>query len=73
MCLGIPMQIVEIDGTTARCSARGIEREVSLFMLRETPPRVGEHVMVHVGYALQTLTDQEAQSTWELLDQMEAL
>lgn len=70
MCLGIPMQIVEIDGTTARCAARGIEREVSLFMLQESPPQVGDHVMVHVGYALQTLTEQEAQSTWELLDQL---
>lgn len=71
MCLGIPMQIVEIDGTNARCSARGIERTVSLFMLQETPPKVGEHVMVHVGYALQTLTEQEARSTWELLDQLD--
>jgi len=70
MCLGIPMQIVEIDGTNARCSARGVERTVSLFMLQESPPTVGEHVMVHVGYALQTLTEQEARSTWELLDQL---
>ncbi|MEJ2630060.1 MAG: HypC/HybG/HupF family hydrogenase formation chaperone [Acidihalobacter sp.] len=70
MCLGIPMQIVEIDGYNARCEAKGVEREVSLFMLQDDTVAVGDHVMVHVGYALQKLSPQEAQSTWELLDQI---
>jgi hydrogenase expression/formation protein HypC len=70
MCLGIPMQIVEIDGYNARCEAKGVEREVSLFMLQDETVAVGDHVMVHVGYALQKLSPQEAQSTWELLDQI---
>ena len=70
MCLGIPMQIVEIDGYNARCEAKGVEREVSLFMLQDDTVAVGDHVMVHVGYALQKLSPQEARSTWELLDQI---
>lgn len=70
MCLGIPMQIIEIDGFNARCSAKGVEREVSLFMLQHEPIAVGDFVMVHVGYALQKMTEQEAQSTWELLDEV---
>ena len=70
MCLGIPMQIVEIDGYNARCEAKGVEREVSLFMLQDDTVAVGDHVMVHVGYALQKLSAQEARSTWELLDQI---
>ncbi len=70
MCLGIPMQIVAIDGYNARCEAKGVEREVSLFMLQDDTVAVGDHVMVHVGYALQKLSPQEAQSTWELLDQI---
>lgn len=70
MCLGIPMQIVEIKGFNARCAAKGVEREVSLFMLQHEPIAVGDFVMVHVGYALQKMTEQEAQSTWELFDEV---
>ncbi len=70
MCLGIPMQIDAIDGYSARCSAKGVTREVSLFLLQEEPLAIGDHVIVHVGYAIQKLTEQEARSTWELLDQV---
>jgi len=70
MCLGIPMEVVAVDGTLARCSAQGVEREVSLFMMQDEPVAAGEFVMVHVGYAIQKMTPQEARSTWELLDEM---
>ncbi|MEJ2361775.1 MAG: HypC/HybG/HupF family hydrogenase formation chaperone [Gammaproteobacteria bacterium] len=70
MCLGIPMQVKSVDGFVARCEAKGVEREVSLFMLQDEPPEPGEFVMVHVGYAIQKLTEQDARSTWELLDQI---
>lgn len=64
------MQIVEINGFNARCEAKGVEREVSLFMLQHEITNVGDFVMVHVGYAIQKMTQQEAQSTWELLDEL---
>ncbi|MHB1117022.1 HypC/HybG/HupF family hydrogenase formation chaperone [Sideroxydans sp.] len=70
MCLGIPMQIVSIDGFNARCEAKGVSREVSLFLLQGEDINIGDHVMVHVGYAIQMMTEQEARSTWELLDEM---
>ena len=47
-----------------------MSRDVSLFMLQDELPAVGDYVMVHVGYALQKMTEQEARSTWELLDEM---
>ena len=70
MCLAIPMKIVEIDGFSARCEAKGVHRDVSLFMLQGEPVAVGDFVMVHVGYAIQKVTPQEASSTWELFDQV---
>ena len=70
MCLAIPMQIVEIDGYQARCEAKGVERDVSLFMLQHEPLTAGDFVMVHVGYAIQKMTPQEARSAWELFDEM---
>ncbi len=70
MCLGIPMQVMAIDGHLARCSAKGVEREVSLFLVQDDPPGVGDFVVVHVGYAIQRTTPQEARSAWEIYDQM---
>jgi hydrogenase expression/formation protein HypC len=70
MCLGIPMQIVEINQFIARCAAKGVERDVSLFMLQHEALSAGDYVMVHVGYAIQKMSEQEAQSSWELLDEM---
>jgi hydrogenase expression/formation protein HypC len=64
------MQIQQIDGFQARCAAKGVERDVSLFMLQDEPLAPGDFVLVHVGYALQRVTEQEARSTWELLDQV---
>ena len=70
MCLAIPMQIVEINGFDARCEAKGVERDVSLFMLQDVPLGPGDFVMVHIGYAIQKVTSQEARSAWELYDEM---
>ena len=70
MCLGIPMQIKSIDGYTARCEAKGVERDVSLFMMQEDPLEVDDFVVVHVGYAIQKITAEEAQTAWEMYDQM---
>lgn len=70
MCLGIPMQIKSIEGYNARCEAKGVEREVSLFMLQEEPLAVDDFVVVHVGYAIQKITPDEAQTAWEMYDMM---
>lgn len=70
MCLAIPMQIVSIDGFIARCEAKGVERDVSLFMLQEEELAPSDYVMVHVGYAIQKVTEQDARSAWELYDEM---
>jgi hydrogenase expression/formation protein HypC len=70
MCLAIPMRVVEIDGFNARCEAKGVERVVSLFMMQDVELAPGDYVMVHVGYAIQTVSEQDAQSAWELFDQM---
>ena len=70
MCLGIPMQIITIDGYAAQCTAKGVQRDVNLFMLEEDNIEVGDHIMVHVGYAIEKITPQQAQSAWEIYDQI---
>lgn len=70
MCLGIPMQIRSIEGFVACCEAKGVERDVSLFMLQDEPLAIDDFVVVHVGYAIQKISPAEAQTAWELYDQM---
>jgi hydrogenase expression/formation protein HypC len=64
------MQVIAVDGYLARCSAQGIKRDVSLFLLQDEPVANGDFVMVHVGYAIQKMTAQEARSAWELFDEV---
>ncbi|MBT8108356.1 MAG: HypC/HybG/HupF family hydrogenase formation chaperone [Gammaproteobacteria bacterium] len=70
MCLAVPMRITAIDGYQCTCEAKGIEREVSLFMLQHEMPEVGDHVLVHVGYAIQQVSAQEAADSWAAFDQV---
>ena len=70
MCLAVPMRITSVDGYQCTCEAKGIEREVSLFMLQHEEIEPGDHVLVHVGYAIQKVSEQEAADSWELFDQV---
>jgi len=70
MCLGIPMQIKSIEGFTAHCEAKGVARDVSLFMMQHEKLNVDDFVVVHVGYAIEKISQQDAQTAWELYDQM---
>jgi hydrogenase expression/formation protein HypC len=73
MCLGVPMRIVELNGYNARCEAKGIQRTVNLFLLQHEQLQPGDLVMVHVGNAIQKMTEAEASTTWELYDELLAL
>jgi hydrogenase expression/formation protein HypC len=70
MCLAVPMKIKTVDGFNAVCEAKGIEREISLFMLQGESIEPGDHVLVHVGYAIQKVTEEEARSAWDLFDEI---
>ena len=70
MCLAVPMKITAIDGFQCTCEAKGIEREVSLFMLQHEQLEPGDHVLVHVGYAIQKVSEQEAADSWALFDEV---
>jgi len=69
MCLGVPMRVVEREGFVARCEAYGVERTVSLFLLQHESIAPGDHVMVHVGYAIQKMSPAEARSMWDIHDE----
>lgn len=70
MCLGVPMQIIEINGLTARCQAKGVTREANLLFFQEEPLQVGDFVVVHLGAVVQKLSAEEARVAWELYDEI---
>jgi len=71
VCLGIPAQIVEeIDPEAGLVKAEisGVRRSVSIALCPEAG--VGDWVLVHVGFALSKIDEDEARRTLELLEQM---
>lgn len=74
MCLSIPGKLIEItaelDETfrTGKVSFDGVIKEVSLTLVPEA--NVGDYVMVHVGAAISTVDEEEAQKTYDLLKQL---
>jgi hydrogenase expression/formation protein HypC len=71
MCLGIPAQIVELvdpEAGIAKAEISGVRRDVSVALCPEAG--LGDWVLVHVGFALARIDEDEARETLELLGQM---
>jgi hydrogenase expression/formation protein HypC len=76
MCLGVPGRVLEIEAGTsgmpmARVDFGGIVKEVCLAYAPEA--RVGDYVIVHVGFAISIVDEEEARLTWEYLRRMDEL
>jgi hydrogenase expression/formation protein HypC len=72
MCLGIPGRIVEVsdrEGGLATIDVSGVRRSVSIALVDEpaAPIEQGDWVLVHVGFALSRIDEEQAQETLELL------
>ena len=75
MCLAIPGKVAEVyeqqGMRMAKVQFGGITREACLEYVPET--QVGQYVLVHVGFAISTVDEEEAKRTYELLEQMDQL
>ncbi len=67
MCLAIPGRIVAIEGTSATVDFAGTMMPVSLLVLGDA--QVGEYVLVHAGFAIERLNQEEAERTLELFQE----
>ena len=61
MCLAIPAKVIAVRDSLATVEAGGVERDISLMLLPKTS--VGDYVLVHAGFAIEKVTDEEAQET----------
>jgi hydrogenase expression/formation protein HypC len=70
MCLAIPARIVELfpdDETKALIEVVGVRRHIDTGLLQDDPPKMGDWVLVHVGFAMSKISEEQA------LDQLRTL
>lgn len=73
MCLGIPGQVVEFDATNphlAIAEVAGVRRRINIGLLEDEPLAVGDYVLIHVGFAMSRIDEQEAARALEGLELM---
>jgi hydrogenase expression/formation protein HypC len=68
MCLAIPMKVLELDGQRGVVEMSGARRNIVLAMTPDA--KVGDYVIVHAGYALEVMNEEEAMRTLELIRQL---
>ncbi|MCX5970424.1 MAG: HypC/HybG/HupF family hydrogenase formation chaperone [Coprothermobacterota bacterium] len=71
MCLAIPTKIVERDGSDALVEMNGVRQRIRMDLLPAA--RVGDYVLLHAGFAIALLNEEEAQETLDLLREVEVL
>ena len=73
MCLAIPGKIVEIvdaENNIAKVEVGGVKRNINIGMLDKDDARVGDYVLIHVGFAMSKVDEQEANETLRVLKEI---
>ena len=73
MCLGIPGQLTEFDGRhehLARVDVNGVSRLINIGLLEEENLQIGDWVLIHVGFAMSKIDEEEARRAFEGLQLM---
>jgi len=71
MCIAVPMKVVEINGNMGVVEYSGVKREVGLMLMDDT--KLGDWVLIHAGFAISKLNQEEAEETLSLLKQAELI
>ena len=69
MCLAVPMKVVSMDGDTGFAEMSGMKRKISFMMLPDV--KIGEYVIVHAGFAIEKLNQEEALRTLNIWQEIE--
>ena len=71
MCLAIPSKIVKIENNVATIDVDGVQREASLLLVEN--PEVGDYVVVHAGFAINKINEEDALESLKLLKEAASL
>ena len=69
MCLAIPLQLIEINGNSAVGEAMGMRRDVRVDFIEN--PQIGDFVIVHAGFAIERLPEQQAMQDLEAWEEVQ--
>ena len=69
LCLAFPAKVIDIKDLMATVELSGVKRDVSLMLLPET--KLGDYVLVHAGFAMQTVQKQDVDDMLALFDEMD--
>jgi hydrogenase expression/formation protein HypC len=69
MCLAVPGKIVSISGQNALIDFGGVQREANVSLIE---PKMGDYVVVHAGFAIQVVDEEEAKETIKLWEELMA-
>jgi hydrogenase expression/formation protein HypC len=72
MCLAVPSKIISIEGNRAVVDVYGAQREISI-LLMENELEVGDYVLVHAGFAIQKLDEEDAIERIDMIVKMTAI
>ncbi|ACU95865.1 HypC/HybG/HupF family hydrogenase formation chaperone [Saccharomonospora viridis] len=73
MCLGIPGEVVELlpdRPDLARVNVSGVRRAINIGLLENDPPEPGDWVLIHVGFALSKIDEEEAAAVLRYLEEL---
>lgn len=70
MCLAVPAKIVEKKDMMATVDVEGVQRQISLMLLPEADE--GDFILMHAGFAIQMIDEEEAKFTAQLLKEVAA-
>jgi hydrogenase expression/formation protein HypC len=71
MCLAVPARIVELDGDKAVVDAMGNRWKAKTTLLPEA--KLGDLVLIHAGFAISLVDEEEAKKTWEMIAEIDEL
>lgn len=69
MCLAIPSKVIAINDNVAILETLGVQREASLDLMGESV-KVGDYVLLHIGYVMSKIDEKEALESIELYQEM---
>lgn len=68
MCLAVPARVVEINGPAAKVEVGGVARDISTMLVPDL--KIDDYVLVHTGFAIEKIDQEEAEKTLALFEEM---
>jgi len=69
MCLAVPARVLSVEGQEAEVDLSGVRRRISVALTPEV--RVGDYVIIHTGFAINVLDEEEAEETLRLFQELD--